>query len=205
MAVLATDIYAYLEDFGIDATVISEAWINARRDNFVIPWVERKTRMSLSELTQTTEYYSGNGKNLLVLNRRPIVSVDAISYVLGGLTNLLNLDNIEVISAEGILKAKRNYEEAYYLPIFAKGDYNIKVTYTYGFATIPDDMKEAVIYLCAEVTLGQIANRTGGGDVSTDGCSRSFGDRGRYTVMRNDLTRQAMALLSKYMTMVTGG
>lgn len=199
------DILTFLEGYGITSTILTTTWIEKRRDNFVVPYVERITRQSFSSIATVTEYYSGNGKNILILNRKPVVAVTEIRYVLGSNNiSILNLGNIEVVQSEGILKAKRNYEESFYLPVFAKGDYNIKVTYTYGYATCPADVSEAVTYFCAEQALGFIGARTGGGSLSTQGYSRNFGDRGKYTDIRNDLSRQAYALLAPYMTSTIG-
>jgi hypothetical protein len=184
---------------------LTTEWIQNRLDRFVVPFVEQVTRQSFSGREQITEYYSGNGKNYLLLNRKPIVSLDEIRYVLGGSNfTILNLQNIEVILAEGLLKAKRNYEEAYYLPVFAKGDYNLKVTYTYGYTSCPDSVKEAIIYLASEQLLGFIGARTGGGSISAQAYSRNFGPRGKYQDIRNDLSRQAYSLLHPYMTGVVG-
>lgn len=186
-------------------TALSPEWIQKRLDNHIIPFVERITRQSFSAREQVVEYYSGNGKNFLILNRKPIVSLDEIRYVLGGSNfTILNLSNIEVIYSEGLLKAKRNYEEAYYLPVFAKGDYNIKITYTHGYTTCPDPVKEAIIYLSAEQILGFIGARTGGGSITAHTYGRNYGPRGKYQDIRNDLSRQAHGLLSPYMTGVVG-
>lgn len=199
------DVLTFLEGYCVTPTILTTSWIEKRRDSFVIPYVERITRQSCSGIKSTTEYYSGNGKNILILNRRPIVAVTEIKYVLGNNNlTILNLNNIEVINNQGILKAKRNYEESYYLPVFAKGDSNLKVTYTYGFADCPDDLKEAIIYLLAEQSLGFIGSRTGGGSVSMQGYSRTFGSRGKYSDERNDLARQAQSIMSKYITRVVG-
>lgn len=184
---------------------LTSKWIQERLDKFVVPFVERITRQYFSGTRQAVEYYSGNGKNYLILNRKPIVSLDEIRYVLGGSNfTILNLQNIEVISAEGLLKAKRNYEEAYYLPVFARGDYNIKITYTYGYTECPDTIKEAVIYLAAEQALGFLGARTGGGSLSMQSYSRNYGTRGKFQDIRNDLSRQAYAILQPYMTSVVG-
>lgn len=184
---------------------LTSDWIQKRLNNFVLPFVERVTRQSFSGQEQITEYYSGNGKNYLLLNRKPIVSLDEIRYVLGGSNfTILNLQNIEVVLAEGILKAKRNYEEAYYLPVFAKGDYNLKIKYTYGYTTCPDNVKEAIIYLAAEQILGFIGARTGGGSITAQAYGRNYGPRGKYQDIRNDLARQAYAILQPYMTSVVG-
>lgn len=201
----AADIKEFLEGYCITSEILTNTWIEKRRDSFVVPYVERITRQSFSGVATVTEYYSGNGKNILILNRKPVIAVTEIRYVLGSNNiSILNLGNIEVVQSEGILKAKRNYEESFYLPVFAKGDYNIKVTYTYGYATCPDDIKEAIIYLCAEQALGFIGARTGGGSITMQSYGRNFGERGKYQDIRNDLSRQAHAILSPYMTSVIG-
>jgi hypothetical protein len=189
-----------------DFCAISIGWINARLQNFIIPYVERMCRQSFFSIKSITEYLSGNGKNYLVLNHKPINEVTKIEYVLGGNnTFFLNLAMIETIASEGVLKAKRNYEEAFYLPVFAKGDYNIKVTYTYGYLECPPDVKEAIMYLAAEQLLGFIGSRTGGGtSFSMQMYSRSWGARGKYSEIRDDLARQAYAILAYYTTSVVG-
>lgn len=198
-----SEILTFLEGYCVEASDFSAGWLEKRRDYFVVPFVERITRQYFSGTQQVVEYYSGNGKNYLILNRKPIVSLDEIRYVLGGSNfTILNLQNIEVILAEGILKAKRNYEESYYLPVFAKGDYNIKITYTCGYVVCPDPVKEAVIYLVAEQALGFLGARTGGGSLSMQSYSRNYGTRGKFQDIRNDLSRQAHALLQPYMTSV---
>jgi hypothetical protein len=199
------DILDFLQGYCITPAILTTAWLEKRLDNFVVPYVERITRQSFSGVATVTEYYSGNGKNILIFNRKPVVAVTEIRYVLGSNNiSILNLGNIEVVQSEGILKAKRNYEESFYLPVFAKGDYNIKVTYTYGYTSCPADVAEAITYLCAEQALGFIGARTGGGSITMQSYGRQFGERGKYQDIRNDLSRQAYALLSPYMTSVIG-
>lgn len=202
----ATEVYEVLEGYGIDASILSDKWVAARRDRFVIPWVQRKTRQSFSGTVQTTELYSGTGSSILTLDRRPIVSLDNIVLVhTGGGSFLIDVTTLEVIAAEGVLKVRRNFESSTLVdPIFPRGRRNLRVTYTYGFADFPDPVKEAVAYLTAEVALSNIASRTGGGALSTVNYNRQFGDRGKYTTIRNELARQAHALLSEYFTAVTG-
>jgi len=203
--VIPSDVREYLEGYGIETDIISNDWIEKRLARFIVPYVESVTRQTFSGISSITEYYSGAGQNYLILNRRPIVAVQSIQYVLGGnYFTVVNMGNIETISALGILKAKSNYEEAYYMPIFARGNFNLKITYTYGYLTFPDDIKEACIMLSAEQVLGFIGSRTGGGDISGQAYSRNFGDRGKYTEIRNDLARQAYGILRKYMTRVAG-
>jgi len=186
-----------------DYTFLSNEWIEKRFHGFIVPFVEKTVRQSLGRETTAVEYYDGNGKNYLILNRRPLKELLEIRYVLGGSNfTILNLQNIEVIRSQGILKAKRNYEEAYYLPVFAKGDRNLKITYSYGYLECPEDIKECLIYLASEQALGFIGSRQGGGSVSVQGYGRNYGARGMYQDIRNDLARQAHWILRSYGTSV---
>lgn len=205
MSITYSDIRSFLEGYGITMTQLSDTWINSRINNFVIPFVESYTRQSFSGVQTITEYYSGTGNNVLMLNRRPIVAITEIRYVIGGYSMpILNLAMIETIAAEGIIKAKSNFDEAYFLPVFAKGSKNIKVSYTYGWADYPIDIKEAIIYFASSQILGFIGTRTGGGSLGVQGFSRNYGDRGKYHDIRQELDRQAYSILNKYKNSVVG-
>lgn len=197
-----------LEGYGINSSVISNRWIVNFRDKFVMPYIERKTRQTFSEVSTATEYKSGNGGSILILNRRPIVELVSLSY-----TNFvevdqftINVNSIQVIADEGILKARYDFREDNWRPIFSRGINNIRVEYTYGATAIPEatGLREAVIYMTAERVLGQIEGRTGGGDLSVPGISKSYGNRGKYTNARNDLARLALTILRDNMTGVIG-
>src|ERR1035437_10287422 len=60
---VAADIRSYMEGYGISASIISDAWINAEITNFVVPYVERYARTKLMTLATATEWYSGNGSS----------------------------------------------------------------------------------------------------------------------------------------------
>jgi hypothetical protein len=203
--VTPADVRALLECYGIDSTVLSDTWIENRIKNFIGPWVQRVTRMSFGGTTQVSEYYSGNGSSTLILNRRPLISVDEIFLVsYNDVDTRLGIGNVVLLKDEGILKAVGVFENYPYISIFPKGQNNVKITYTYGFATPPNEIKEAMTNFCAEQALGLIGNRTGGGDLTTQGYNRQYGSRGKYTIIRNDLARQGHALIQPYITRVIG-
>ena len=205
MSVTAQNVRDFLEGYCIDQTQLSNTWIDSRLKGFIIPYVERVTRLSISGVKSYVELYSGNGKSILILNRKPIISIQDIRYIVGGINfPSFPLSSIEVVQNEGVLKAKQNWEASYTLPLFAKGDYNIRVTYTAGFDIIPDDLNEAVLYLTAEQALVFIGARTGGGSISTQGYSRNYGSRGMFQDIRNDLARQAHFILNNYATGIVG-
>ncbi|MGL4186627.1 MAG: hypothetical protein ACRCR4_12680 [Thiotrichaceae bacterium] len=181
--------------------VISDELLIKIRDNQVVPWVNAKTRQSFQGIKTETEYYDGTGSSILVLRRRPIVRLLAVSY-----TNVdsnfyyLTPTALQVIADEGVLKSKANFNESTYIPIFYKGTRNIRVTYEYGYEVCPAEVGDAIAMLVAEQALCHIGSKTGGGDLSTSGYSRTFGQSGKWTHERRRLAKMALALLRPYMT-----
>lgn len=204
---VAADIRAYLEGYCTDANIISDGFITDQLTNYVIPYIERATRQSFSGVNTYEEYCSGNGTNILFLSRRPIVSLVQVRYILGGDNQrVLSLANIELLGAEGILKAKRNAVETWIMPVFPKGDKNMAVQYTAGWAVgnIPSDINFAAKLLACSMALTMIEGRAGGGDIGIQGYNKSYGRRGRYTYVRSEMERQANHILRKYITTVVG-
>ncbi|MBD3278331.1 MAG: hypothetical protein GF388_08530 [Candidatus Aegiribacteria sp.] len=183
---------------------VSDKWIQDRRDNYVIPWIEDKIRLGITAEQEYTEYHSGNGSSILVLNRKPVNEVTQIRFLETGSVDsdyLADLGSVELLKDMGIIKALRNYDEPVYKnPFFPRGTMNIEVTIKAGYDSMPGDIKEAVMHLTAEALLGLVGNRTGGGSVGVQGYSKSFGKRGKFTEIRNDLARSGIALLRKYMS-----
>jgi len=163
------------------------------------------TRSKFTGVETITEYVSGNGTNILYLSRRDIKSLTEVRYVLGGDNQrVLNLSNVELLADEGMLKAKRNAVETWIMPVFPKGQKNMKIVYTVGYedADIPAGIKEAISFLTAEMMLTQIEGRFGGGDTSAEAFSKSYGRRGKYTNIRNELFRLAYYKIRRYGTSV---
>ena len=181
--------------------VLTDDWFNDCLNNEVQPYVEAKCRQKFDQIETVTEYYDGTGSSILVLRRRPVVSLVSLSY-----TNVdsnlyyLTPTAMVLIPDDGVLKAKANFNESTYTPIFWKGQRNLRVEYQVGWATCPADVAQAIKYMMAESGLGQIADQTGGGGLSLQAFSREYGDRGRYTNIRNMFAAKAYGLLRKYMT-----
>lgn len=178
---------------------ISDAFIEDKRDLVVIPWIEARIRRSITANQTASEIVSGNGTSLLYLNRRGINSLTNITYIDGiADINLIETDvaSYELLSAEGIIKYRNGK--------FPKGERNIKVEYTYGITAAIDSTYErrimyAVKLLVSESILAHMGNRTGGGDLSVQSHSRSYGVAGKYSHIRKKLYREAMSILSRYM------
>jgi hypothetical protein len=196
-----------LEGYGISETVLSDDWFVRMRDNFVIPWMESKIGQSLgvASAEQKTEYVSGTGSKLIILSRRPIVDLVSISY-----TNVQNdqyvisINSVVVLADEGIIIAKSDFGEGVINPLFARGTKNIKVIYTYGYVNVPSLLRQAIICLTCEKALGQVANRTGGGNLSVQGFSRNHGNRGKWDNIRNELARDGISALKSFLTGTVG-
>lgn len=201
----SNEIRGILEGYNITSDYVSDSWIETRRDNYVIPFIEKITRIPFSGVVTKQEYVSGNGTNILFVGRRDIKSLIAIKYVLGGDNQrVLNLANVELLADEGIIKAKRNAVETWIMPVFPKGEKNLLIIFTVGYADtdMPIEIKEAISLFTADMVLMQIEGRFGGGDVSAEGFSKGYGNRGKYTNIRNDLIRLAHFNLNRYRTSV---
>lgn len=187
-------------------TEMTDEWIANRRDGFVIPYVENATDQSISEVTEIEEHYSGNGSSTLILNRRPIISVTNISYtnIPAETTSGNLLLSIDVLKEEGILKSKANFNEGSYDSLFYKGINNIKVKYTYGYATTPIDICELITVMTAKKMLVAIGARTGGGNLSMQSYGKSYGNRGKYTEILDMMDQDAFVILRKYSTGIVG-
>lgn len=201
----AEEIREFLEGYNVTHTILKDSWINLRITKSIVPFVENVIERKVNSIDQHEEYVSGTGKDIVILSKKPIIDLISIEYVYGeNYESSIGLAGVEVLKNEGMLKAIANWSEGGYDSVFRKGNKNIKVVYTVGFSDVPDDIHEAIIYLSCEQILGFIGARTGGGSLTVQGFSRNFGDRGKYQDIRNDLKRQGMSLLRKYMTGVIG-
>lgn len=205
----ATEIRNELEGYGITDSVLSDGWIERCRDEEIIPHIQHITRMTFTSETSVTEYYNGTGTETLILNRRPVVAITNLQYV-GSIDGGNLQEAVELVGSEGILRAKTNYAETsfrdgYPRTIFWRGNKNIKVTYTYGYADYPTEVFRAIKNLVAAKMLCEVGNRTGGGDLSVQAFSRSYGEHGKYTYKMKCLANAGYSLLRPLMTGVTGG
>lgn len=199
----ATEVRAVLEGYGVISTVLTDTWIDDCIAREIVPIVESITGLKFDGEQTITEYYSGNGTTVLMLNRKPVNSLVSITYVTSVVQSNL-IDAVELIGSEGIIKARTSYSEAVYSTIFKKGSKNIKVTYTYGENDYPDDVKRAIENFAAARALNTIGTRTGGGSVSVQSHGRNYGKAGKYTDIRQELVHMARFLLRNYITGVVG-
>jgi len=186
-------------------SVITDQWIADRFNGEVKPFVQRITRQAFDQVQTVEEYYDGNGSSVLALRRKPAVALLNISYTnVDSTLYYLTPSAVVLIQDEAIIKAKANFNESTYTPIFWKGQRNIRIRYQVGYANCPLEVANAMLYFLAEAALGHIADQTGGGSVSLQGYSHDHGNRGMYTNIRNSLARRAYALLRPYMTGAAG-
>ena len=193
-----------LEGYGITTSIVSDDLIT-RRINTVKNWVESKIAMPVEGTKQFIELYSGTGSALLPLDRINIISLDAIAYVNApDINSSISITSILLIKDQGILRSRTNFTETNTNPIFWRGKNNIQVTYTAGFVTINQDIKDGILYLTTERVLGQAGGKTGGGSLSIKSFNRNYGKRGKYSDRRNELARDGLALIKPFMTGMVG-
>ncbi len=195
----AAEIRQLLENYGITSSVISDEWLETTRDDYVIPWVEGKIRKSLTKLQTVEEFYSGNGEPVLVLRRRPVVAIVSISYTdVAPDQPPLSAAAVTLLAAEGMVRAR--VVDGQYCHTFRRGTKNLRVRYQVGYTDPPPKLRDAIKCLVAEEALGQIADQTGGGNLTVQSFGRQYGNRGKYTNIRNQLARRALASLRSEMT-----
>ena len=185
----ATQIKAYLNISGSDDDTLFAA-LAGRATEAVQKYCGR-------DFTSTTytEYYDGGGFSKLVLDHRPIVSVASVyddrdrAWAVSSLiaaTDYLTRDNagiVEWLSSSSAFPSTSAY--------FADGQLNVKITYTAGYASIPDAVVQASIMLVAV-----LYHR---GQQGADGI-KTEGEAGKYTVTyaQGLITPEIAALLEPY-------
>lgn len=198
----AIDVKAYLQDFCVTDS-ITDAKVNDYINLDVVPFVERKIGYAIDSEQELTEYFSGNGKDTLILDKVGIKEIVKVELVRSSPYIAAFLNESFELLPEGILKLAYPIEgyanTGNYITAFPKGTKNIKVTYKTDVSS-SQDVFRAIVLLASEKVLNEIGNRTGGGSLSIQGFSRNWGERGKWTSFKNDLTRQALSLLRKYTT-----
>lgn len=149
------------ESLGIASGVTS-------KDNLIIRKINQATRMieahcmlpedhHFKQATYTNEEYDGSGSNQLVLKMRPVTSLTSFQYR-SGLPNENDWNDIESelyfgsdldAGVIGLLFTQSQHYNQY------------RVTYTAGYATIPEDLAEACAILAAHL----VENSTSGAGV----------------------------------------
>lgn len=205
------DVREYLSGFcGLQSTDdgVNDAWISSRITNSVLPFIQSVTGYTFENVQQFVEYKSGNGGSTLVLDHLPVIQLLNVELIGATFNDVYyNIQNFDLIQSQGIIKWRIGMDRTY-LPttnVFPRGTKNIKVTYTAGYGDMPNDMKEAVILMTAEKILAMIADQTGGGgSLSVQSWSRSWGELGMYTNIRRRLVAESLMIIRRYTTGVIG-
>ena len=199
----ATAIRSIIEGYGVSSDVITNEWLIDCMNEEILPHIEDLTGLTFDGLKTKTEFFNGNGTSTLILNKKNIVSVVNVRDI--GSINSFPPGSVELISEEGILKAKTSVAENRFSPVFRKGEKSIEVTFTYDLNDCPGRVARAIKLLVAARALQQIGARTGGGSLSADSFSRNYGASGKYGDFIKPCVTMAYGLLKKYMPTVVGG
>ncbi len=108
--------------------------------------------------TAYVEYYDGIGGNELVLRNKPVIDMTSVEWRDEAGNNasfeLLDTEDFFVDEEAGIIKSLIGLGGTYH---------NWKITYTAGYATIPDDLAEA----CARMAAYMLENGTAGTSIKS--------------------------------------
>ena len=123
-------------------------------------WAERYCGRAFDEATYTDEVYSGKGENRLYLGNWPVTAVSAVKSIdSSGTATALASTEYRLVGQRYLfrLSASEIGWEPYTAssgPLWAYGDGNYSVTYTAGYSTHPDDLKEAM-YKMVDIGFGE--------------------------------------------------
>jgi len=116
-----------------------------------------------------TEYYDGDGQDILILDNYPIISVDSLYMDSArdfAADTLIAVADYVIYAKQGTIRLLNDET------IFAHGIQNIKITYTAGYAAIPNDLALACIMHVSHIL--QKAGAEGHLSMSLGGLSKSF-------------------------------
>lgn len=106
----------------------------------VSAWIQEWIGRTIAS-TVYTETLNGNGKNVLFLLNYPVTAVASVL-----------VDNVAIPARPAIGQAGYSFDkDAIYLDgyAFSPGRQNVVIQYTAGFASVPADLEQAAIELCA--------------------------------------------------------
>lgn len=119
--------------------------------------------------TVTDEIHSG-GLSRLMLNRMPVASITSAEYTDG---TEITLEDLDLDAGSGIVYWGYNTAG-----LFTAGTRNVKVTYEVGRASLPDDLRLAVLILAADMWTTQRGNTPPALSFSTDDGTQAFNPNG---------------------------
>lgn len=134
-----------------------------------------------------TEYRDGDGDNALYTNQWPIVSnstnidirIDtdrAYTSTDFPTTDKVDSTSIIIYSTKGMIKLKGKS--------FSAGDQSIKLTYTAGYSTIPEDLKYACMEHCRLMWKRETSNQIGIKSQSVEGGTVSYEEDMPWSIKR---------------------
>lgn len=179
-----------LEDFklyaGIDAAVSSADALYELIINSISTRFDTETGRALKSAVYTDLYLDGNGEQDLDLPNYPITAVasvyeDDVLLTVGASYDYLFTAG-SILAVNGILRRVN--------AVWSLGSQNIKLTFTGGYTTVPDDLKLACFKQCAKEWQTQKMSNWGES-------SRSFPD-GSVSHDVKDLLEDVKAVLRRY-------
>lgn len=146
------EVKAVLERLGFDLTAWADAAIQEVIDD-AQKAIERDCQRTFDETVTTGERHSGKGKNVLVAENYPIISLQGLTVVSGMGVPILTFaeTHLDIDKRSGLIYL---IGYPYAVQVFPIGTRNLSLDYTWGYATadLPRDLKEALIKLsCREI------------------------------------------------------
>lgn len=112
----------------------------------VTAWIEKKTGRRLKSRTYTNEITSGWGKSHLMMYEWPVMAVSGVDFILNvAPTSWESQSLTELLIDSYDLRTVRFRDR-----VFPKGTDNVRLTYTAGYVTVPEDLKQLALELVTQ-------------------------------------------------------
>ncbi len=127
-----------------------------------------------------TEYVDGSGTDVLILRERPVGTISEVLVAGTAETDYR-------FTAEGHLTRGTGYENRDLAAAWPPGRQNVRVTYSYGYSEVPEDLRFVALSLASRMVVqGGAINERVGEDAIT------------YAVASTDVTDGERAIIHKY-------
>ena len=153
--------------------------------------IESKTKRELKERSSIEEYLDGGGSNLLMPAQYPITAIASI-YV----------DNDRGFAASSLVSTTDYVIDQSKISIRGLGGYlwprgiqNVKLTYTYGYSTIPEDIELACLLWCQDIWH---KGKIGDGDDRLGKASETTDQGGTLAFVVGEIPKEAAGLIKPY-------
>ncbi len=150
------------ELLNVDVALIKSSWLT-----WADAEVESRTGKKFTEVTVTNKLYDGPGDDTLILDEYPITSITKIEYLQQQTPTevWVELSSVyyRLYADKGYVRLVQDLSGLTDINEFEEGVQNIRVTYKYGYSTIP-----SIVELLASLLVAELYMKSTDGGISSE-------------------------------------